>query len=50
MYSIYQHVQAPIEWLAVCRSEYRQLKPLTTARSKTHTHTHTASEIILIVN
>ena len=28
-YSIYQCVQAAIEWLAVCLSEYRQLKPLT---------------------
>ena len=28
-YSIYQRVQAAIEWSAVCLSEYRQLKPLT---------------------
>ena len=30
-YSIYQCVQATIEWSAVCLSEYRQLKPSTTS-------------------
>ena len=50
----YSFYQAAIEWSAVCLSEYRQLKPLTTSTVITlplfvstfsyylkHTHTHT---------